>query len=110
MPGIVGLVTKMPRERAQAELRRMVEALQHESFYETGTWIDERLGIYVGWVIRTGSFCDALPIMNEKQNVTLFLSGSVYSEPSTICALREKGHSIDGRPASYLVHSYEEDP
>ena len=44
MPGIVGLVTKMPRERAQAELGRMVEALRHESFYETGTWVDEQLG------------------------------------------------------------------
>ena len=110
MPGIVGLISRMPREQAVAQLNRMVQALQHEAFYETGTWIDELLGIYVGWAIRIGSFCDGLPITNEKQNVTLFLSGSVYSEPKTIGALRDKGHSIDGRAASYLVHSYEENP
>ncbi|HEY1648204.1 MAG TPA: hypothetical protein VGF96_09500 [Terracidiphilus sp.] len=110
MPGIVGLISRMPRERAVAQLDRMVRSLQHESFYELGTWIDESLGIYVGWAIRQGSFCGGLPITNEKQNVTLFLSGNVYSEPQTIRALRDKGHSIDGRPAAYLVHSYEEDP
>lgn len=110
MPGIVGLISRMPRERAVAQLNRMVQALHHESFYETGTWIDESLGIYVGWAIRNGSFSDGLPIANEKQDVTLFLSGSVYSEPQAIRALRDKGHSIDGRAASYLVHAYEDDP
>ena len=41
MPGIVGLQTKMPREWAEPQLLRMVEALQHESFYVAGTWVDE---------------------------------------------------------------------
>ena len=39
MPGIVGLITKMPRLEAEVQLRRMVGTLRHESFYETGTWI-----------------------------------------------------------------------
>ena len=42
----------MPREQAERELRRMVEALRHESFYVTGTWVEESLGVYVGWVAR----------------------------------------------------------
>jgi len=54
MPGLVGLVTKMPRARAERELERMVAALRHESFYKTGTWIDESLGVYVGWAERKG--------------------------------------------------------
>jgi asparagine synthase (glutamine-hydrolysing) len=110
MPGIVGLITRMPRERAVAQLNRMVRAVQHESFYQTGTWIDEALGVYVGWAIRRGSFCDGLPLANEKGDVTLFLSGNIYSERSSIQALKDHGHSIDDRPASYLVHSYEENP
>ena len=48
MPGIVGLITKRPREWAEPQLARMVQALLHESFYETGTWIDESLGVYAG--------------------------------------------------------------
>ena len=45
MPGIVGLVTKMPREQAVEQLARMVETLRHESFYTTGVWIAESLGV-----------------------------------------------------------------
>ena len=56
MPGIVGLITRMPRERAEAQLSKMVEAIRHESFYETGTWIDEAAGIYLGWAFRKNSF------------------------------------------------------
>ncbi len=56
MPGIVGLITKKPREAAEPELLRMTEALRHEHFYVTGTWIDESLGVYVGWSAQKGSF------------------------------------------------------
>src|SRR5437764_1501712 len=31
MPGLVGLVTRMPRARAEAELGRMLESIRHES-------------------------------------------------------------------------------
>jgi len=41
MPGIVGLITKRPRDWAEPQLQRMVDALRHESFYEAGTWIDD---------------------------------------------------------------------
>ena len=46
MPGLVGLITKMPRQRAEVELLRMLATLKHESFYVSGTWIDESLGLY----------------------------------------------------------------
>ena len=36
MPGIVGLITKMPRERAEHELLRMVEAIRHGAFLRNG--------------------------------------------------------------------------
>ncbi len=109
MPGIAGLITKMPRERAVALLTRMVEALRHESFYETGAWIDESLGVYVGWSARRGSFSDGMPVHNERGDITLVLSGEEYPEPGTAGGLKERGHSFDARPSSYLVHRYEED-
>ena len=52
MPGIVGLITKKPREWAEQQLARMIEPMLHEPFYVKGTWIDESLGVYVGWVAR----------------------------------------------------------
>src|SRR5688572_29121646 len=110
MPGIVGLITKMPREHAEPQLRRMVGAIRHESSCTTGTWIDESLGVYVGWVLRGGSFCDGMPIANERGDVVLVFSGEEYSDPDTVTTLRRQGHELGVKPASYLVHLYEADP
>src|SRR5216683_5312767 len=110
MPGIVGLITKMPREQAEAELFGMVEALRHESFYSIGTWADESLGVYVGWAARKGSFSEGMPLCNERGNVILVFSGEEFPEPGTARRLKEQGHNIKGEGPSYLVHLYEEDP
>ena len=109
MPGIVGFISKMPRERAEPELLKMVEALRHESSYATGTWIDEEQGVYVGWVARKDSFADGMPLRNERSDVTLFFSGEEFSPPGTASALKERGHEFAEDGPSYLVHLYEED-
>ncbi len=109
MPGIVGLITKMPRERAEMELSRMVEALRHESFYETGTWIDESSGVYVGWTVLKNSFADGMPLHNERGDVCLVFSGEEYRDLETVRGLKERGHSLDLDGPAYLAHLYEED-
>lgn len=78
MPGIVGLITKAGRDRAEPQLHRMVEALRHESFYETGTWIDESQGLYVGWVARKDSFPGSSPLENERGDKVLVFSGKNF--------------------------------
>jgi asparagine synthase (glutamine-hydrolysing) len=110
MPGIVGLITKMPRQQAETELLRMVEAIHHETFYETGTWIDESMGVFVGWALRKGCFADGMPLRNEQGDVTLVFSGEEYPSPDTARRLRERGHAVAAEGPSYLVHLYEEDP
>src|SRR2546426_11249377 len=107
MPGIVGLLTRMPRARAQLELLRMVEALRHENFYATGTWVDESLGVYVGWIVRKDSFSDRMPVRNERGDVVLVFSGEEFPEPGTARRLRQRGHRLDRAGSSYRVHLYE---
>ena len=109
MPGIVGLVTRMPREWAEPQLLRMVATLRHEIFYATGTWMDESLGVYVGWTARENSFSDGMPLTNEKGDVVLVFSGEEYSEPESI-RLKLRGHEFQVGNSSYLVHLSEEDP
>jgi asparagine synthase (glutamine-hydrolysing) len=99
----------MPRQRAEAELLRMVEVLRHHSSYVTGTWIDETAGVYVGWVARKNSFADGMPLRNEQKNVVLVFSGEEYPEPGTAGRLKEQGHSFEPGCPSYLVHLSEED-
>jgi asparagine synthase (glutamine-hydrolysing) len=110
MPGIVGLITKKPREWAEAQLAHMVGTMRHESFYVAGTWIDEPLGVYVGWVARKNSFSDEMPLRNERSDAVLIFSGEEYPDPETTRHLKERGHDFNGEGPSYLVHLYEEDP
>jgi asparagine synthase (glutamine-hydrolysing) len=110
MPGIVGLITKKSREWAEPQLLRMVEALRHESFYGTGTWIDESLGVYVGWTVLKHSFSDGMPLRNERGDVSLVFSGEEYPEAGTARCLKNRGHLLDEDGPAYLVHLYEDDP
>ncbi len=63
------------------QLKRMLETIQHESFYVTGTWIDEAMGLYVGWVERRESFSGRMPLMNDRGDLRLMFSGEEFSEP-----------------------------
>jgi asparagine synthase (glutamine-hydrolysing) len=110
MPGIIGCVTRLPRERAEGEVRQMLAALLHEDFYISGTWSDESQGVYVGWVARKGSFCERMPLRNEHRDAVLVFSGEEYPEPDMAQRLKALGHEFEGEGPSYLIHFYEEDP
>jgi len=110
MPGVVGIITNLPREHAQEKLLTMLGILRHEPFYVTGTWCDESLGVYVGWAAREGSFSDGMPLSSESGNAVLVFSGEDHPEPGTSAKLKERGHTLSADGPSYLVHLYEENP
>jgi len=109
MPGIVGLITKLPKELAERQLRDMLQCLCHEPFYVSGTWTDADQGVYVGWVAREGSFSAEMPVHNESRDVALIFSGEEFSEKQVSAELRRRGHTFSAQGPSYLVHRYEED-
>ncbi|HWO29758.1 MAG TPA: hypothetical protein VNO32_13270 [Candidatus Acidoferrum sp.] len=110
MPGIVGLITKMPRQVAEQQLQQMVAALCHESFYVKGTWVDESIGLYAGWVSRKGSFAEEMPLRNERGDLVLVYAGEEYPEPEIAGSLSSRGHQFELDGPAYLVHLAEEDP
>ncbi len=109
MPGIVGIITRKPRAWAEPLFGRMIDTLCRESFYEAGTWIDEQLGVYVGWASKRSSFSEGMPLCNEQRDVALVFSGEEYPEAGTSARLKQRGHSLDIEGPSYLVHLYEEE-
>jgi asparagine synthase (glutamine-hydrolysing) len=106
MPGIVGLITKKPRSIAEPELLCMLKAISHEAFYNTGTWVDEFLGVYMGWASMKGSFSDGMPLRNQRGDVCLVFSGEEYSNVRATYTTGNGGSS----EAAYLVQRHEEDP
>lgn len=103
MPGIAGLITRRQRQWAEPQLLRMVGAMRHEPFYRVGTWIDESLGIYVGWTVIEGSFADGMPLRDEKRDVALIFSGEEYGHAN----LTEGG---DASQAAFLLRLAVNDP
>ena len=79
MPGLVGLITKMRRDRAEAELLGMVAALRHEAWYASGTWSDASLGLYMGWVERSESSAKQMPLRSGNGDLVLAFSGEEFS-------------------------------
>jgi len=110
MPGIVGIVTKRNRELAKPELARMVNAIQHERFYETGTWTDESLGVYVGWTALKGSFSAGMPLHNKAEDVTHIFSGEEYSDLQMSYQGGYRESNNGSCEAGYLVQLYEDNP
>jgi len=108
MPGIVGLITRLPSALASSQVQQMLAALYCEPFYQYGNWFDETLGVYVGWAERKGSFADGMPLSNEQGNATLVFSGEEFPEPGIRNLLKQQGHVLGSQAASYLVHLYEE--
>jgi asparagine synthase (glutamine-hydrolysing) len=109
LPGIVGFITKLPQAVAEQQVLAMVKCLRHEPFYNCGTWSDPELGVYIGWVARSGSFADGMPVRNEDGQITLFFSGEEFPEPGLKRELRQRGHTFSDEASSYLVHRYEDE-
>jgi len=82
--------------------------MKHEPFYVEGTYVNEELGLWSGWVCHEGEFADCLPIWNEKKDICLLFSGEDFADQANIDALRARGHEFEANNASYLVHLYEE--
>jgi asparagine synthase (glutamine-hydrolysing) len=108
MPGIVGIIGKGSNKENVLTLQQMMKCMIHESFYTSGTYINERLGIWVGWVCHEESFSDCMPVWNETKDVCLLFSGEDFIDESYINNLKTKGHHFDPENASYLVHLFEE--
>jgi len=108
MPGIVGIIGTGDHKKKTLELQQMVKSMQHESFYSSGTNINESLGVYVGWTCHKGSYCDCMPIINESKDILLFFYGEHFIDKEEIDGLRARGHTIDKLDARIILHLYEE--
>lgn len=83
----------MGREAAESQLQRMMAPLRHERFYETGTWIDEGMGVYVGWTARSEALPGTRPLVNPSRTKTLVFSGEEYSDPGAHCFFEKNGRA-----------------
>ncbi len=109
MPGIAGIISKNNKQLNETTLEMMVASMRYEDFYTSGKYLNEPLGIYVGWAVHKDSFADCLPIYNEAKDVILIFYGENHIDSDVIDKLKNKHHEVSISDASYLIHLYEED-
>lgn len=78
MPGITGIINPKVTDSNKAELLKMIDSLHHESFYSKGRYVNESLGLYVGWSCIKGSFSDPLPTWSDSKKIALFFYGENF--------------------------------
>ncbi len=108
MPGIVGIIgTGSPHERESA-LQQMVQCMMHERFYTSGVHAVAALHLAVGWVARSGSFADGMPVWNSARDICIVFAGEDYPDSVELARLGARGEKLEVGNAQYLVHLYEE--
>ncbi|UFS71087.1 hypothetical protein LPW11_02595 [Geomonas sp. RF6] len=109
MPGIVGIVGKGGSAERGAQLERMLSSMLHEPFYTSASYLDDKIGIYLGWVNRAGAFSDTPIVWNETAQSGLVFYGENFPEEGVPGRLRGEGHRFQAHDrAEYLIHLAEE--
>ena len=109
MPGIAGVISKLRPNECQNKARSMLMSMQHETFYRSHTYFNERLGVYVGTVASDGSFSDSMPILNEKGDIAILFSGENFPSQDVSSRLMELGCPYEHSDAKSLTYLYEHD-
>ena len=108
MPGLTGIINQhRSPEECHATAKTMLECMWNEPFYTTGTYINEEIGFWAGWVCQEGSFSDCLPIWNQERDICLLFSGEHFSDKTETNDFRVNQPAFASEDASYLVHLYE---
>jgi len=79
MPGITGFFTTSRGTDLKIRLDEMVESLSAEDHFTVGTFVDEEIGVYVGWTAHRDSFADCMPVVSPDGRHVLIFSGETLA-------------------------------
>jgi len=84
----------------------MLATMQHEDFYHHGTYTNELMGIFSGWISHKNSFSDCMPLSHEQENVSIIFSGEAFIDLDTLNELKVKCSGINFNNAKHLIWLY----
>ena len=108
MPGLAGIIASTLFKLKEPTVKLMVDSMFHDQSYHRDMYVNEQLGLSIGWTCHRNSFSDCLPVLNEKKDLILLFAGEDYADKRIMDELRSKGHGCVKSDARYLIHLYEE--
>ena len=110
MPGIVGIIRKTPSDKVRQDLSRMIESMRHEEFYVSGSYVNEDIGLYAGWICHRGSFSDCMPLPLPGEDKVVIFQGENHVTPEVRRQLLKANSATDFSSARYLAELYRQGP
>lgn len=112
MPGLVGIIGNLPRPVAERRLRSMLGSMCHGRGYLSGLWIDETLGVYVGWTALPLDVASGSPIWNLRGDACVIVSGEDFSAAERSARLGgiSGTSAVSTSAGPDLVRLFEDDP
>jgi asparagine synthase (glutamine-hydrolysing) len=106
MPGIVGIIRRQPYEGLDRDLRLMIEAMRHQSYYVGARYVNQPLGLHLGWLSRPHSLGASMPLVSHDKRLVLIIVGEHFPHPCK--PVSANGNGSFGGAAQDLLRLYEE--
>jgi asparagine synthase (glutamine-hydrolysing) len=82
MPGITGIIRRERYQDIERDLDRMVESMRHENDYVTGRYVNEELGVYLGWASQPCSLGRYMPLISGDKRHIVIVTGEHFGQPN----------------------------
>ncbi len=107
MPGLVGIIGRLPPEECKSLLQTMMNTMKHQRSYVCGTHCVPEIGVYGGWVAHGHSFAARQCAFNRGQGAVLLFSGECFPPPQQSAPIPQPGRGADIRDEEALLSLYE---
>ena len=108
MGGIAGVIGRTRPKEAEVIVEQMLLTMGSLPVDKRSVYVNEGLGLCVGWVVHPNSFTDCMPVQSMDGRTTIVLSGEVFCPEERLQSLRGTGHRFSDSDASHLSSLYEE--
>jgi asparagine synthase (glutamine-hydrolysing) len=78
MPGIAGIIGRLPPDECQSLLQTMTETMKHQHCYVSGTRLAPEIGVYGAWVAHDNSFSARQNVLGKENEAVLLFSGECF--------------------------------
>jgi asparagine synthase (glutamine-hydrolysing) len=83
--------------------------MEHEAFYSTREYVNERLGLYVAWTGHQTALVNCLPIISKSGNSILIFQGENFWDREMPARVNGSGAASEDSGLAYLLEQYEHD-
>jgi asparagine synthase (glutamine-hydrolysing) len=106
VPGIIGIIRRRPYEGVDRDLRLMVETMRHETYYVGDQYVNNDVGLHVGWLSHPRSLGEAMPLISHDKQVVLIIVGEHFPRLRKLISSERDG--CLGSDAQDLLCLYQE--